>query len=74
MQLVSTNLAGNLHDATATINAMGLADFVLALSYSGCATIAVFRVPDDVAPKLRKHLGMLPEYVENPEPEIRWKP
>lgn len=72
MQLVSTNLAGNLHVATGTINAMGLADFVLSLDYSGSGTVAVFRVPDAMAPKLRAHLGVLPDYQGNPKPEREW--
>ena len=72
MQLVTINLGGNLHTACSTINKMGLADFVLALDYSGGGTVAVFRVPDDVAPRLRQHLGTLPEYQDNPTPEIDW--
>ncbi len=57
MQLVSTNIGGNLHQAVGYINKMGLADFVFALDSTGHNTVAVFRVPDDLAPKLRRYLG-----------------
>lgn len=72
MQLISTNLAGNLHVAAGTINRMGLAEFVIAMDFSGSSTIAIFRVPDSIAPELRGHLGTLSAYVDNPEPEIDW--
>jgi len=72
MQLISTNLAGNLHVASDTINQMGLADFVVALDSSGHNTIAVLKVPDDVAPRIRKFLGVLPEYQANPVPKRSW--
>lgn len=42
------------------------------MSFSGSLTIAVFRVPDVIAPELRRHLGTPPAYVDNPEPEIDW--
>jgi len=72
-QLVSRNIAGNLHAATDAINAMGLADYVLHLEGStGHYTIAVFRVPASMAPALRKHFGTLPEYQANPKPERKW--
>ncbi|MEL7086849.1 MAG: hypothetical protein AAGL98_00155 [Planctomycetota bacterium] len=72
MQLVSTNLSGNLHIAADTINKMGLADFVLTMDFSGSATVVVFRVPDSIAPELRRHIGVLEEYAANPKPEIEW--
>lgn len=74
MQLVSTNLSGNLHQATSTINAMGLAEFVLAMDcpHGGSNTVVVFRVSDDMGPELRKYFRVLPEYVANPKPDRSW--
>lgn len=72
MQLISTNLGGNLHVAAINLNRMGLADFVVALDYCGSGTVVVLRVPDSIAPELRAHLGVPPAYVDNPVPEIDW--
>lgn len=66
MQLVSTNIGGNLHEASNAINKMGLAEYVLTMDFSGSGTIVVFRVSDEQAPKLRAALGTLPEYQGNP--------
>lgn len=72
-QLITHNLAGNLHDATTFINRMGLADYVLQLEGStGRYVIAVFKVPAEMAPALRKFFGVLPEYQANPKPERKW--
>lgn len=72
MQLVTTNLGGNLHVAAGTLNHMGLADYVLTMDFSGSSTTVVLRVPDAMAPELRRHLGTLPEYCANPKPELDW--
>lgn len=42
--LVTENLGGNLHQAATTINALGLAEFVLTMSFSGAATVVVYRM------------------------------
>jgi Na+/H+-translocating membrane pyrophosphatase len=73
MQLISTNLGGNLHDASDTINRMGLAEFVIALDFSGSNTIAVFRVSDEMAPEVRKYFRKIPEAIANKKPERVWK-
>jgi hypothetical protein len=44
MVLITENLAGNLHQAAATINKLGLAKFVLTLSSNGTLTIVVYRM------------------------------
>lgn len=72
MQLISTNIGGNLHNASNALNKMGLADFVIAMDFSGSSTVVVLRVPSDIAPKIREHLGVLPEYCPNPKPEKIW--
>jgi hypothetical protein len=58
MQLISTNLGGNLHVASNTINEMGLADKVLHMQFSGSNTVVVFRVSDEEAPALREYFGV----------------
>lgn len=65
-QLVTENIPGNLHAAASYINKFGLADYVIALDYSGRATIAVYRVPAKLAPRLREWMNILPEHRENP--------
>jgi 3-phosphoglycerate kinase len=66
MQLVSTSMPGNVHVASQIINEMGLADNVIYFSFGGGATIVVFRVTDEEAPRLRAQFGYLPEHINNP--------
>lgn len=56
-QLVSTNVGGNVHQATDWANKTGLAQYVIQMGHTGHNTLVVLRTPDDVAPKLRKLLG-----------------
>jgi hypothetical protein len=59
MQLVTNNYGGNLHVTASAINANGLADYVLAMDCStGYNTVVVFRVPDEVASKLRAYFSV----------------
>lgn len=67
-QLVSANLAGNLHQAATSINAMGLADYLFHMDSTGHSTVVIFKVPASMAPGLRKNFGVLPEYQANPKP------
>lgn len=66
MQLVSTNVASNLHQASNWVNSTGLAEFVFHMDYSGSGTVVVFKVPVRLAPKLRKLFHALPEFQPNP--------
>lgn len=66
-QLVSTNVPGNIHHATEWINCTGLARYVIHLESSGNNSIAVFKVPADKAPAIRKALGQIPESLANPK-------
>lgn len=72
MQLISSNFPGNLHASSDTVNKMGLAEFVVTMDSTGHNTIVVFKVPDDIAPRVRKFLGVLPEYQANPVPKRSW--
>lgn len=64
MQLVSTNVGGNLHQASDAINRMGLARYVLTMDFSGAGTVVVFKVPSSLAPKLRAYFKQ--ELTSNP--------
>lgn len=44
--LVTENIGGNLHQAAAGINQLGVARFVLAMDFSGNNTVVVFRTDD----------------------------
>lgn len=72
MQLVSTNIGGNLHEASNTINKMGLAEFVLKMDFVTNSTIVVFRVSDAMAPELRKFFRISPDFIANPLPKKVW--
>lgn len=72
MQLISTNLGGNLHVASDTLNRMGLADYAMVMHSTGSNTVVVLRVPDDMAPKVRAYFGNSPEYIPNPHKTIDW--
>lgn len=57
MKLHTENFGGNLHQTATAINRLGLADYVLQMSYSGCGTVVVFRMPDDMVKKIRAERG-----------------
>lgn len=71
MQIITTNLGGNLHVAGDTINEMGLAEYLVTMSFTGSATVAVFKVPDEIAPLVREYFKVLPEYRAN-KPAKKW--
>lgn len=73
MQLVSTNIAGNLHQASNWVNGTGLAEYVFLMDYSGSTTLVVFKVPGPMAPKLRKLFHTLPEHQANPRVAVDFR-
>lgn len=72
-QLVSTNVAGNIHSATGWINGTGLAGYVMHIEFSGSSSIVVFKVPSAIAPKVREALGNIPESWPNKPIFKEWK-
>jgi len=54
MKLYTQTYGGNLHESAITINKLGLAEHVIVMDVVGMYTTVVFKMPDELAYKLRE--------------------
>lgn len=60
--LWTENVPGNLHQAAMNVNAVDMADYVIAMDYnSGGYTVVVFRLPIELRDKMWREQGRIGE-------------